>query len=83
MQEKHDIVKYPEHYARWIIEPIVFIIRNKFEFWRGNIIKYVCRAGAKQYENMTIEQSEITDLKKAMRYCEIRINELEGKEPNE
>lgn len=81
--EAKDIVEAPEHYTRWAIEPIVYIMNNKFEFWRGNIIKYASRAGSKQYDNKTIEQSEITDLRKAMRYCQMRINELEGKEPNE
>ena len=56
---------------------------NKFEFWRGNVIKYVSRAGSKVYDSQTPEQSEINDLKKAIRYCEMRINILEGKEPNE
>lgn len=81
--EAKDVVDSPEHYTRWAIEPIVYIMNNKFEFWRGNIIKYASRAGSKQYDNKTIEQSEITDLRKAMRYCQMRINELEGKEPNE
>ena len=42
-----DIVNEPKHYARWVIEPITYIMRNGFEFWRGNIIKYASRAGFK------------------------------------
>jgi hypothetical protein len=53
------------------------------EFWRGNVIKYVSRAGSKLYDGQDKVQSEITDLKKAMRYCEMRINLLEGKQPND
>ena len=34
-----DIVVKPSHYARWAIEPITFIMRNGFEFWRGNDIR--------------------------------------------
>tara|TARA_Y100000287_G_C14207057_1_gene348717 strand:+ start:176 stop:394 length:219 start_codon:yes stop_codon:yes gene_type:complete len=70
-----DPIKSPDHYAQFPIEPIIFIQRNRFEFWRGNVIKYVCRAGHKD--------DEIKDLQKAKRYIEMRINELEGKEINE
>tara|TARA_R110000824_G_scaffold178260_1_gene357888 strand:- start:583 stop:822 length:240 start_codon:yes stop_codon:yes gene_type:complete len=73
-----DVVNKPDHYARWTIEPIEFVMRNGFEFWRGNVIKYVSRAGFKQYEDQTPVQSEVTDLKKVIRYCEMRINQLEG-----
>jgi hypothetical protein len=75
-----DIVKEPEHYARWSIEPITYIMRNGFEFWRGNIIKYASRAGFKMYEGKTQVESEIIDLEKVIRYSEMRINLLNGKE---
>lgn len=58
-------------------------MQNSMEFWRGNVIKYVSRAGSKLYDGQDKVQSEITDLKKAMRYCEMRINLLEGKQPND
>lgn len=74
-----DIVVQPHHYTKFAIEPITFIMRNKFEFWRGNIIKYTSRAGSKAYDGMTLEESEIVDLKKTIRYAEMRINELQGK----
>ena len=74
------IVNEPKHYARWAIEPITFIMRNGFEFWRGNIIKYASRAGYKLYEGMDEVQSEITDLEKVIRYSQMRINQLEGKD---
>ena len=77
-KEMKDVVNKPDHYARWAIEPIEFVMRNGFEFWRGNVIKYVSRAGFKQYEDQTLVQSEVTDLKKVIRYCEMRINQLEG-----
>ena len=83
MTESNDLVKSPQHYAKWAIEPIVYIMTNGFEFWRGNIIKYASRAGSKLYQDQTKEQSEITDLRKVIRYCEMRINELEGKKQNE
>lgn len=75
-----DHVVRPSHYARFLIEPIEFIMRNKLPFWLGNVIKYGCRAGHKLYEGMDAKQSEITDLKKMIRYTEMRINELEGKD---
>ena len=75
-----DIVNEPEHYARWKIEPITYIMRNGFEFWRGNIIKYASRAGYKMYEGKTQVQSEIIDLEKVQRYCQMRINQLNGEE---
>jgi len=76
----NEVVRNPDHYSRWKIEPITFVMMNSFEFWRGNIIKYASRAGYKKYDNMDMLESEITDLKKVMRYCEMRINELEGED---
>lgn len=75
---EQDIVKRPSHYTRWVIEPIEFIMRNGMEFWRGNVIKYVCRAGFKLYPGADAVESEIIDLEKAIRYCEMRINQLKG-----
>lgn len=75
-----DIVNEPKHYARWKIEPITYIMRNGFEFWRGNLIKYSSRAGYKMYEGMDAIQSEVTDLEKVIRYAQMRINQLNGEE---
>ena len=75
-----DIVNEPKHYARWTIEPITYIMRNGFEFWRGNIIKYASRAGYKLYEGMDQVQSEITDLEKVIRYSQMRVNQLKGED---
>jgi hypothetical protein len=68
----------PDHYAKWVIEPITFIMQNGFEFWRGNIIKYAARAGSKMYDGLDETQSEILDLEKVIRYSEMRINMLKG-----
>jgi hypothetical protein len=78
-----DVVKKPPHYTRWAVEPIVFIMQNDIEFWRGNIIKYVMRAGFKLYPDQDTTQSEITDLQKVIRYSEMRINLLRGNSPND
>ena len=74
-----DIINKPNHYARYKIEPIEFIMENKLQFHTGNIIKYACRAGYKTYEGMDETQSEITDLEKVRRYAEMRINQLQGR----
>ncbi len=75
-----DIVNEPTHYARWKIEPITYIMRNGFEFWRGNLIKYSSRAGFKLYEGKTQVESEVIDLEKVIRYANMRINQLNGEE---
>lgn len=75
-----DVIHKPSHYAKWPIEPATFIIRNGMEFWRGNIVKYATRAGHKQYASMSKAESEITDLKKIIRYAEMRINQLNGEQ---
>ena len=71
-----DVIKNPPHYERWDIEPITFIMKNDMPFWMGNVIKYVARAGAKE------NTDDVTDLEKAKRYIDMRINQLEGREPN-
>jgi hypothetical protein len=73
-----DKIKEPLHYTAWPIEPVKFIMGNELEFWRGNVIKYTMRAGLKHYDGMGTNESEITDLKKAIRYLEIRIEEIEN-----
>ena len=75
-----DIVNEPKHYARWAIEPITYIMRNGYEFWRGNIVKYASRAGYKMYEGKTQVESEIIDLEKVIRYSQMRINQLNGED---
>ena len=52
-EHSEDVVNEPTHYARWKIEPITYIMRNGFEFWRGNLIKYSSRAGFKLYDGKT------------------------------
>ena len=74
------IVTKPAHYTRWNIEPVEFLLKNDVPGHIFNIVKYVMRAGYKLYPNQDAVQSEITDLKKAARYIEMRINLLEGKE---
>lgn len=74
------IVRNPPHYTRYKLEPITFIMQNDLPFHLGNIVKYALRAGHKLYPNMGVVESEITDLEKVIRYCEMRINQLNDKE---
>lgn len=80
LKKAKDVVKRPDHYTHYLIEPLTYILRNRMEFWRGNIVKYASRAGHKTYDGMTAVESEITDLKKAIRYAEARINHLNGEQ---
>ncbi len=73
-QELFDEITAPKHYARWNIEPYEFIAANNLEFWRGNIIKYVMRAGHKG----SGWEDEIKDLEKAKQYLDMRIKDIKG-----
>ena len=53
---------------------IQFLLRNNCEYWRGNVVKYVMRAGHKVQPGKTETESEIEDLRKAIRYLEMRVN---------
>ena len=57
----------PIHYNRGTIEVWDFIRDQGLNYFRGNAIKYICRAGFKS------TYTEIEDLKKAIHYLE---NEL-------
>ena len=65
----YDAVTTPNHYTRFKIEPISFIMENNLEFWQGSVIKYVLRYDAK---------NGLEDLKKARRYLDMQIAKMEG-----
>tara|TARA_R110000851_G_scaffold188110_3_gene338067 strand:+ start:1946 stop:2125 length:180 start_codon:yes stop_codon:yes gene_type:complete len=52
-------------------------MENDVSFHIGNIIKYSMRAGHKIYEGEDEIGSEITDLRKVIRYAEMRIEQLD------
>jgi len=62
------MVNHPSHYTRGYIEVWDFIRDQGLNYFRGNAIKYICRAGFKS------PHTEIEDLKKAIHYLE---NELQ------
>ena len=57
----------PSHYQRGSIQVWDFIADQQLDFLLGNVVKYVCRAGHKQYEE------EIDDLLKAKAYIDKKI----------
>tara|TARA_E500000081_G_scaffold9566_1_gene11443 strand:- start:10163 stop:10414 length:252 start_codon:yes stop_codon:yes gene_type:complete len=67
-----DQVKKPNHYFRYVIEPITFIMQNNIPYAEANAIKYLCRW---RYKHDTKEK-QLEDLKKAKQYIDILI-ELE------
>lgn len=70
-----DKVNHPSHYTSGKIEVIDFIEDQKFNYHKGNAIKYICRAGKKD------KSKEVEDLEKAIWYLnrEIkRLNEEDG-----
>ena len=79
---KHDPVNHPSHYTDGKIEVIDFINDKKMNFNRGNVIKYVSRAGKKASKDLDSKMKEIQDLEKAAFYLndEIKRLKLEIKE---
>lgn len=67
-----DPVNHPSHYCDSNIEVIDYIIDKKLNFNRGNVIKYVSRAGKKNVNK------EVEDLEKARFYLNKEIEILKG-----
>lgn len=78
MVKKTDDINHPDHYMAGGIETID-IIKAKMSkdeylgFLKGNVIKYVTRAGQKG-----ILSDETKDLKKAQFYLNLLVKEKEG-----
>lgn len=70
-----DVVSHPSHYTDGKIEVIDFIRDKKLDFCRGNIVKYVARAGKKGDK-----AKELEDLKKARQYCDFAIEMMEAED---
>ena len=65
-----DKVNHPSHYTSGKIEVIDFIEDQKFNYHKGNAIKYICRAGKKD------KSKEVEDLEKAIWYLRREIKRL-------
>lgn len=75
--EKDDPVSNPSHYTgNGRIQPIKFIQDKNLNFARGNVVKYVTRAGHKPEGD---KKQELEDLRKARQYLDFEINHLEGR----
>ena len=62
-----DLVHSPAHYTKGRkYEPWEVIIDWELDFFLGTALKYITRAGRKQYAGMTMRQSGETDLMKAI-----------------
>ena len=84
-----DVINHPEHYTTGKVEPIDLIESQGLNFNRGNVVKYVTRAGRKKSKGKTILVKELEDLKKAQFYlqreiskCEKRLNKEDSDETN-
>lgn len=58
----------PNHYMKYKIIPLDFILANNIPFVEGNVIKYVCRWK---------DKNGVEDLKKAISYLEKLIKKEE------
>lgn len=62
------MTKYsPTHYQKGKTQVWDFIADQQLDYFLGNVVKYICRAGSKPHE------SELDDLLKAKAYIEKRI----------
>lgn len=80
MDTTNNIIERPSHYTHYATEPVQFIMENNLPFWMGNVVKYALRAGYKRYPDKSASESEVLDLRKVIRYCEMRINQIEGRD---
>ena len=67
---KDDPVNHPSHYTDGNIEVSDFIADKNLNFFLGNVVKYVCRAGKKD------ETKLVEDLEKAAWYLNREIERL-------
>lgn len=64
-------IRNQHHYARFKIQPVVFIMANNLNYEQGAIIKYIMR-----YD----EKNGLEDLEKAKHYLDMMIQKVKGEE---
>ena len=64
----------PSYYNKTNMSVIDIIDEYELNFNKGNIIKYVLRSGKKS------KDTEIQDLQKAIRYCQMEIEHIQKRE---
>ena len=69
LKKQDDIIEHPAHYTQGI-ECMDYIESHKLNYARGNIIKYVTRAGLKD------ASKEVEDLEKARWYLDREIERV-------
>lgn len=62
-----------DHYKKYKIQPVEFIMANEIGYMEGNVIKYVVRHK---------DKNGVQDLKKAMHYLEMLIEQYEKQQEN-
>lgn len=72
-----DNINHPSHYNSGKIETYDYIEDQVLNYARGNVIKYVSRAGKKKAPDKTAIESELEDLKKANWYLNKEIKRIE------
>ncbi len=72
-----DNINHPSHYNSGKIEVYDFIESQELNFARGNVVKYVSRAGKKRASGKSTNASALEDLKKAKWYLEKEIRKYE------
>lgn len=72
-----DNINHPSHYNSGKIETYDYIEDQGLNYARGNVIKYVSRAGKKKASDKTAIESELEDLKKANWYLNKEIKRIE------
>ena len=75
MSTQNDPVHRPAHYANTNIEVANFIADRGLDYFLGNVVKYVSRAGIKNPD------TELEDLEKAQAYLGMKIRMVNGEEP--
>lgn len=76
---KEDIVNHPNHYNRHPSGVECITITREMNYNRGNATAYVWRAGLKQYDGMTLLESEIYDLNKAIWHLKDELKRINPK----
>lgn len=66
----------PSYYNKASMSVIDIIDEYELNFNKGNIIKYILRSGKKS------KDTEIQDLQKAIRYCQMEIECIQKRELN-
>lgn len=72
-----DDVKHPNHYTDTPFGLEVIEITKHYDFCTGNALKYIFRHGKKVYDGLTVKDSAIKDLRKAIQNLEFKIKFIE------